>query len=157
MYVRSGHRYRAAKGVEVLEAAAFFAGQQIEARRVRLDSPSTTEQFLMEQLSPSQEECFSIVFLDSRQRVIAFEKMFRGTIDGAHVHPRVIVREVLDRNAAAVILAHNHPSGEVDPSQHDEGITRKVKQALDLIDVRVLDHIIIGAYSCFSFAKNGLL
>ena len=97
------------------------------------------------------------LYLDNRHRLIAFEELFRGTIDRAGVHPREVLRQTLSHNAAAVILAHNHPSGVLEPSQADELITRRLKEALALLDVRVLDHFIIGDGVCFSFCEHGLL
>ena len=102
-------------------------------------------------------EGFCGVFLDNRHRVIALEELFRGTIDGASVHPREVVKRALAKNAAAVILAHNHPSGIAEPSQADELITRRLKEALALVDIRVLDHLVIGDGVCESFAERGLL
>jgi DNA repair protein RadC len=98
-----------------------------------------------------------VLFLDNRHRVIAVEDMFRGTIDGASVHPREVVKAALTHNAAAVILAHNHPSGIAEPSQSDELITRRLKDALSLVEIRVLDHLVIGAGTTESFAERGLL
>ncbi len=100
---------------------------------------------------------FSCLYLDSRHRLIAFEELFRGTIDRAGVHPREVLRQTLAHNAAAVIFAHNHPSGVLEPSGADELITRRLAEALGLIDVRVLDHFIIGDGRCFSFCEHGLL
>lgn len=157
LYVRSGSRYRIAKGVEILEAAAYCAARAYEANRPQLASPAEAQSFLVGQLRHCLEEYFCMVFLDAQMRVIGFEKSFRGTVDAAIVHPREIVRDVLDRNAAAVILAHNHPSGYAQPSQADEALTKRLRAALDLIDVRVLDHIIVGESACFSFAESGLL
>ncbi|HEV2700046.1 MAG TPA: JAB domain-containing protein, partial [Steroidobacteraceae bacterium] len=94
---------------------------------------------------------------DTRHRLIAFEELFRGTIDGASVHPREVVRQTLARNSAAVILAHNHPSGVAEPSQADELITQRLRDALALVDVRVLYHLIVGGDRCMSFAERGLL
>ena len=102
-------------------------------------------------------EVFAVLFLDNRHRVIAFEEMFRGTIDGASVHPREVVRRSLQHNAAALILCHNHPSGVAEPSQADRRITARLSDALGLIDVRVLDHLIIGDQECCSMARRGLL
>ena len=96
-------------------------------------------------------------WLDRRDRVIAFDELFRGTIDQASVHPREVVRQALTRNAAAVILAHNHPSGVAEPSEADEQITRRLKDALGLVDIRVLDHLVVGDGVCESFAERGLL
>ena len=97
------------------------------------------------------------MYLDNRNRVTGFEELFRGTLDGASVHPREVVKHALSRNAAAVILAHNHPSGVAEPSQADEIITQRLKDALGLVDIRVLDHIVVGDGSCESFAERGLL
>ncbi len=95
--------------------------------------------------------------LDNRHRVISFDELFRGTIDGASVHPREVVKLALERNAAAIILAHNHPSGVAEPSQADEMITRRLVDALALVDIRVLDHIVVGDCVCVSFVERGLL
>lgn len=120
-------------------------------------SPADTEDFLMARLGTLEHESFSIIFLDNRHRVIEFTEMFRGTIDGTSVYPREVVKEALKHNAAAIILAHNHPSGVAEPSQADERITLRLKAALELIDVRVLDHLIVGAGTCTSLAKRGIL
>lgn len=157
MYVRSGSRYRVAKSVEVLDAAAACAAQQIEKDRPAVGTPEAAFAFLVGQLGHCQEEYFCVLYLDTHHRVIAFEKMFRGTIDGASVHPREVLKGVLERHAASVILAHNHPSGSLDPSSADESVTRRVRKTLELIDVRVLDHIIVGGERCFSFSQAGLI
>jgi DNA repair protein RadC len=102
-------------------------------------------------------EVFAVLFLDNRHRVIAFEELFRGTIDGASVHPREVVRRALALNAAAVILSHNHPSGVAEPSEADQRITTRLREALSLVDVRVLDHLVIGDGGCCSLAERGLL
>src|SRR5262249_14852444 len=102
-------------------------------------------------------EVFGLLLLDTRHRLIRTQILFRGTIAGASVHPREVVREVLEANAAAVILFHNHPSGVAEPSQADELITRRLREALSLIDVRVLDHLIIGDAKEYSFSEAGLL
>jgi DNA repair protein RadC len=122
-----------------------------------LSAPDSTRRFLLAQLRDRPYEVFCCLFLDNRHRLIAFEEIFRGTIDGANVHPREVVRQTLLHNAASVIIAHNHPSGVVDPSQADEGVTRRIRQALSLVDVRLLDHLIVGDGRCFSFAERGLL
>jgi DNA repair protein RadC len=122
-----------------------------------LANPRATRDFLRVRLRDLPHEVFCCVFLDNRHRVIAFEELFRGTIDGASVHPREVVKQALARNAAAVILAHNHPSGLAEPSQADELITRRLKEALALVDIRVLDHLVIGDGVCESFAERGLL
>ena len=122
-----------------------------------LESPQATRDFLVAQLRDRPYEVFCCLHLDSRHRLIAFEELFRGTIDGASVHPREVVREALSRNAAALILAHNHPSGVAEPSQADELITLRLREALGLVDIRVLDHLIVGDTQCVSLAERGLL
>jgi len=122
-----------------------------------LSNPRATRDFLRMRLRDLRHEVFCCVYLDNRNRVIAFAELFRGTIDGASVHPREVVKEALAHNAAAVILAHNHPSGIAEPSQADELITRRLKEALALVDIRVLDHLVVGDDSCESFAERGLL
>ena len=114
--------------------------------------------YLATQLRHQSEEVFACLFLDNRHRLISFEKLFYGTIDGASVHPRRVVKRALYHNAAAVILAHNHPSGIAEPSRADEQITLRLREALGLIDVRVLDHVIVGdGEHTVSFAERGLL
>jgi DNA repair protein RadC len=122
-----------------------------------LDSPQATHRFLVSRLRDQPYELFCCLHLDNRHRLIAFEELFRGTIDGASVHPREVVRQAMARNAAAVILAHNHPSGVAEPSQADELITRRLREALALVDISVLDHCIVGDNGCLSFAERGLI
>lgn len=120
-------------------------------------SPGDTQAFLMARLRDLPHELFCCLFLDNRHRVLSFEEMFRGTIDGTSVYPREVVKTALSVNAAAVILAHNHPSGVAEPSQADERITRRLKSALELVDIRLLDHLIIGDGTSTSLASRGLL
>jgi DNA repair protein RadC len=120
-------------------------------------SPADTETFLLARLRDKPHEVFCCLFLDNRHRVILFEELFRGTIDGTSVYPREVVKQALAANAAAVILAHNHPSGVAEPSQADERITRRVKSALELVDIRLLDHLVIGDGTTTSLATRGLL
>src|SRR5689334_16869616 len=122
-----------------------------------LESPRATQAFLVAQLRDRPYEVFCCLHLDNRHRLIHFEEVFRGTIDGASVHPREIVRQALRYNAAALIFAHNHPSGIAEASQADELITRRLRDALALVDIRVLDHLIVGDNACLSFAERGLL
>lgn len=122
-----------------------------------LSDPYTTREFMRMRLRDLPHEVFCCLFLDNRHRAIAFEELFRGTIDGASVHPREVVKRALARNAAAVILVHNHPSGVPEPSQADELLTHRLKEALALVDIRVLDHLIVGDCGCESFADRGLL
>lgn len=120
-------------------------------------SPADTEAFLMARLRDLPHELFCCLYLDNRHRVLAFEELFRGTIDGTSVYPREVVKQALKINAAAVILAHNHPSGIAEPSQADERITRRVKAALELVDIRLLDHLVIGDGTSTSLASRGLM
>lgn len=122
-----------------------------------IKSPADTETFLLARLRDRPHEVFCCLYLDNRHRVMLFEEMFRGTIDGTSVYPREVVKMALQVNAAAVILAHNHPSGIADPSQADERITRRVKAALNLVDIRLLDHLVIGDGISISLASRGLL
>lgn len=147
-------------GSFTVEELAMLVNEHKEEYFVRIGdaitSPDATREFLSSQLSWRADEVFCVMFLDNRHRVIAFEKMFTGTIDGATVHPRAVVRAALHHNCAAIILAHNHPSGIADPSQADIAITERLKTALGYIDVRVLDHFIVGE-SITSFSERGLL
>ncbi len=122
-----------------------------------LTSPEATRAYLSAQLRGYSYEVFACLFLDNKHRIIKLEELFRGTIDGASVYPREVAKRALHHNAAAVIFAHNHPSGIAEPSQADRLITDKLKQALNLFDIRVLDHFIIGDGVPFSFAEHGLL
>jgi DNA repair protein RadC len=131
--------------------------KEILERGNALTSPETTRAYLSAQLRGYGYEVFACLFLDNQHRVIKLEELFRGTIDGASVYPREVVKQALYHNAAAVIFAHNHPSGITEPSQADKQITDKLKQALTLIDIRVLDHFIIGDGDPYSFAEHGLL
>ncbi len=120
-------------------------------------SPADTETFLLARLRDRPHEVFCCLFLDNRHRVLGFDELFRGTIDGTSVYPREVVKEALRINAAAVILAHNHPSGVAEPSQADERITRRVRAALELVDIRLLDHLIIGDGTSTSLAARGII
>jgi DNA repair protein RadC len=113
--------------------------------------------YLKLNIATRPHEVFVVLFLDNQHRVIETKELFRGTIDGASVYPREVVKEALQLNAAAVILAHNHPSGITEPSPADRDITHKIKQAMGLMDIRVLDHLIIGGTSHTSFAEMGLM
>lgn len=147
--------YRKASDDEVITAARSAINRRFR-RGAALCSPAASQEFLRIRLSALEHEVFAALWLDNRHRVIAFEELFRGTIDGASVHPREVVKSALGHNAAACILAHNHPSGVSEPSRADQAITTRLKDALALIDVRVLDHIIVGE-TCASFAERGLL
>ena len=127
------------------------------ARGDAIRSPADTETYLQARLQHLGHELFCCLYLDNRHRILAFVELFRGTIDGTSVYPREVVKEALAVNAAAVILAHNHPSGVAEPSQADERITRRLRSALELVDIRLLDHLIIGAGRATSMASRGLL
>lgn len=122
-----------------------------------LASPRAARDYLIARLRDRDHEVFCCLFLDSRHRLIACEELFRGTVDGASVHPREVVKQALARNAAALILAHNHPSGVAEPSQADEIITARLRDALALVEIRLLDHLVIGDGSCTSLAERGLV
>ncbi|MDA9982406.1 DNA repair protein RadC [Gammaproteobacteria bacterium] len=122
-----------------------------------MTSPKAACDFARLQLGKLEHEVFAVLFLDSKHRLIAFEKLFTGTIDGSSVYPREIVKAVLRHNAAAVILTHNHPSGICEPSSADQALTQRLKAALALIDVRILDHVVVSATESTSMSERGLL
>jgi len=122
-----------------------------------LTSPESTKRFLQLKLAEERNEVFGCIFLDNRHRIIEVEDLFFGTIDGASVHPRVILQKALMHNAAAIFLYHNHPSGVGEPTQSDQTITTRIKEALALIDVHLLDHLVVGIEESVSFAECGLL
>lgn len=141
----------------LIQQAVACLEHQYLVQKVALESPQASRDYLKLRLDGLPCEVFACLFLDNRHRVLAYEELFRGTIDGASVHPREVVRRTLEVNAAAVIFAHNHPSGLTDPSQADIRITQRLKDALALIEVRVLDHLVIGEGEGVSFAERGLL
>jgi DNA repair protein RadC len=141
---------------EIITAARDRMSRRIR-RGTHLTSPKATRDFLTLKLGTLEREVFAVIFLDKRHRLISYQEMFQGTIDDASVHPREVVKEALKQNAAAVILAHPHPSGVAEPSQADELITQRLKEALSLVDIRVLDHIIVAGGDTTSFAERGLL
>jgi DNA repair protein RadC len=122
-----------------------------------MTSPKLVKEFLSMKLGTHEHESFCVLLLDKRHRLIEYIELFRGTIDGASVHPREVVKLALAKNAAALLLAHPHPSGVAEPSQADELITQRLKDALSLIDVRVLDHFIVAGGDCISMAERGLI
>jgi DNA repair protein RadC len=147
---------RTATASEIIAAA-----RRAMTRRVRrgtaMDSPRAVREFLTVKLGHLEHELFAVLLLDTRHRLIEYVELFRGTIDGASVHPREVVKLALLRNAAALVLAHPHPSGAAEPSQADEVVTRRLREALALVDIRVLDHIVIAGGEAISFAERGLL
>jgi DNA repair protein RadC len=137
-----------------------LASAILESSLVRgelFSNPQSAREFARMQLGALEHEVFGALFLDNRHRLIAFEKLFTGTIDGASVYPREVVKRTLHHNAGALILAHNHPSGDTEPSAADQSITRRLKAALALIDVRVLDHIVVSATATTSLSERGLI
>ncbi|MDB5847863.1 MAG: hypothetical protein JWP29_1615 [Rhodoferax sp.] len=142
--------------VAVLELARRALAQQLQERTV-LGSPEAVKHFLQLHLSAKAHEVFAVMFLDTQHRLLALEEMFRGTLTHTSVYPREVVQRALHHQAAAVVLAHNHPSGSVAPSPADEALTRTLKAALGLVDVRVLDHVIVGPGVALSMAEKGLV
>jgi DNA repair protein RadC len=139
-----------------LEISRRQLGETLQKGMV-LSSPRDTENYLHAQLGERAQEVFCCLFLDNRHRVLAFEELFQGTVNGTAVYAREVVKRALAHNAAAVIFAHNHPSGVAEPSRADEVLTTRLQEALALIDVRVLDHIVIGDREVVSFSERGLL
>lgn len=149
-------RYLPASVDQILNAARQAIDQKMQ-RGTSFTSPTLVKEYLVTKLSGLEHEVFAILFLDTQHRLIEYREMFRGTIDSASVYPREVVKEALQLNAAAVIFSHNHPSGNPEPSRPDEAITVKLKEALALVDVRTLDHVIVGGEGTVSFAERGLV
>lgn len=147
---------RTATATEIITAARRAMTRRVR-RGMAMDSPGTVRDFLTMKLGTLEHETFAVLLLDTRHRLIDYVELFRGTIDKASVHPREVVKLALARNAAALVLAHPHPSGAAEASQADELITRRLKEALALVDVRLLDHIIVAGGEAISFADRGLL
>ena len=147
---------KTAKLLAVLELSRRYLHEML-MRGDPLESPDVTEQYLKTVLRDHPNEVFACLFLDTRHRVIAYEELFHGTIDGATVYPRVVAEKALGHGAAALIVAHNHPSGISEPSLADQAITRRLKDALALLDIRLLDHFVVGDGEPVSMAARGLL
>lgn len=153
------------KGLGIAKYVQLQASVEMAKRRLYesiergdvLTSPVDSRNYVTTRLRDLQHEVFACLFLDNAHRVIKFDQLFQGSINGASVHPREVVKQALACNAAAVILAHNHPSGNSQPSSADKDITKRLSDALGLVDIRVLDHLIIGDGPAFSFAERGLL
>ncbi len=142
----------------LLQAALELGHRYLECRLRRgtpLGCPADTRRFLTARLRRHEHEVFACLFLDNRHRLICFEELFRGTVNGASVHPREIAKRALGHNAAAVIIAHNHPSGVAEPSLADRAITDRIRDAMALIDVRLMDHFVVGDGEIVSFAERG--
>ncbi|MEA9572057.1 JAB domain-containing protein [Xanthomonas campestris] len=138
----------------ILLAAATILEQRLQ-RQGRIHSPDQAGDYLVARCAHLPHEVFGVVFLDTKHHILATEHLFSGTIDGCDVHPRVVAKRALDLNAVAVILFHNHPSGNPEPSEADRKVTERLKQALALLDIRVLDHLVIGGLQHVSFASRG--
>lgn len=153
------------KGVGPVAACRLLAAVELGARHLQQDcargdllsDPRSAGTLFRQRLRDLPHEVFAVAFLDTRHRLIAFEPLFRGGIDGAEVHPREVVRRCLDLNAAAVLVGHNHPSGVAEPSQADRLLTRRLREALSLVEVRLLDHFVIGDGRPVSLAERGWL
>ena len=157
LFVQAGrHGYQPASADEILAAARAVVDQRLH-RGVPLQTPDLAQALFRDKLSGCEREIFAVAFIDRRHRLIQYNELFSGTINGAEVHPREVVKAALRLNAAAVIVGHNHPSGSADPSAADKAVTVRLKQALALVDVRLLDHVIVGGLQTLSMAAKGLL
>ncbi len=142
---------------DVIKMAVSIINHRFGLKRASLNSPSMVRDYLQLTLTGKEHEVFACVFIDAQNRVIAVEELFRGTLTQTSVYPREVVKSALHHNCAAVILAHNHPSGVAEPSHADQCLTTSLKQALAMVDVKVLDHFIIAGGSALSFAERGLI
>jgi DNA repair protein RadC len=155
LYVRGQRRrYKVANAEEILEAARAVVGERMQ-RGSSFSDPKTAREFFRDKLAGQEREVFAVAFLDTRHRLVEYRELFHGTIDGAEVHPREVAREAIRCNAAAVIVGHNHPSGSTEPSAADRVVTARLKQALALVDVRLLDHVVVGGLQTASLAERG--
>jgi DNA repair protein RadC len=148
--------YRPATAEEVLQAAQALLSQQMRGREV-MNSPQAVRDFLRFRLAALEHEVFAVLMLDAQHALIEYVELFRGTVCQTSVYPREVVKECLACNAAAAVLVHNHPSGVAEPSRSDQHLTQTLKRALDLVDVRVLDHLIVTGADVLSFAERGLM
>ena len=150
-----GH-YLPATADQILDAARQAIERKMQ-RGASFTSPVAVKEYLSAKLAGFEHEVFAVLFLDTQHRLIEYVEMFHGTIDSASVYPRELVKEALRLNAAAVIISHNHPSGNPEPSAADRALTQRLKEALALVDVRVLDHVVVAGSSTASFAERGLI
>ena len=141
---------------QILEAARQAIERKMQ-RGTSFTSPAAVKEYLRAKLAGFEHEVFAVLFLDTQHRLIEYVEMFRGTIDSASVYPREVVKQALRLNAAAVIVSHNHPSGNPEPSAADRALTQRLKESLALVDVRTLDHIVVTGSSTTSFAERGLI
>lgn len=149
-------RYLPATAEQILEGARRVIDLKTQ-RGEAFTSPELVKEYLITKLAGFEHEVFAALFLDAKHQLIQYVEMFRGSIDSASVYPREVVKEALHHNAAAVIFAHNHPSGNPEPSQADKTLTQRLKEALMLVEVRSLDHIVVGGRQTVSFAERGLI
>jgi DNA repair protein RadC len=157
LFIRGDYdELRAATTAEIIAAARRAMTRRVH-RGTAMSSPRAVREFLAVKLGTLEHEIFAVLLLDTRHRLIEYVELFRGTINGASVHPREVVKLALARNAAALVLAHPHPSGSPEPSQADELITQRLKEALALVDIAVLDHVIVAGGETVSFAERGML
>lgn len=157
LYVRNTQGEFVAADSSVILTAARAHLQNRMRRGASLDSPLAVRDYLTVTLGDRECEYFCVILLDTRNRVLRFVELFRGTIDGASVYPREVVKLALQENAAAIILIHNHPSKIAEPSFADESITQRIRDAMSLVDIRVLDHLIVAGTNVVSFAERGLI
>lgn len=156
LYVRSTRgRYARAEPEIVLATARQIVGARMQ-RGETFSDPQQVCRYFQDKLGGQEREVFAAAMLDTRHRLISYVELFFGSIDGAEVHPREVVKQALRSNAAAVIVAHNHPSGDVTPSGADRAVTERIKQALRLVDIRLLDHVIVSGSDVASMATQGL-
>ena len=149
-------RYALASAELILTAAREVIEQKVR-RGAAFTSPAEVKEYLCTKLGGFEHEVFAVLFLDSKHLLIKYDEMFRGTIASATVHPREVVKAALHHNAASVIFAHNHPSGDPEPSSADKVLTQRLKEALEIVEVRTLDHIIVAGQATVSFAERGLI
>lgn len=152
------HGLGSAKYVQLqacLEMSKRYLAEQLLQQGEAITSSQATRNYLISELRNESREVFAVLFLDNQHQVLKFERLFFGTLNAAAVYPRIVVEKALTHHAAAVILAHNHPSGVAEASIADKQITQKLEQALQLIEVKVLDHMIIAGHQCYSFAEHG--
>ena len=141
---------------DILEMARQLSTDRLAKGR-SIENPSSVFTYLQSLLADYEYEVFGVLFLDTKHRVIRFDEMFRGTLESARVYPREVAKAALSLNAAAVILVHNHPSGDPEPSQTDRQLTDRIREALNLIEIRTLDHVVVGLDGCVSLAERGYL